>query len=348
MCILTYIPEGVQPDIGALTIGAENNDDGHGYALVDPRNQRIIVGKSMKADKLIAEFAALRKKLPAGPAMFHSRIATAGLVNESNCHPFRVGGDPYTVVGHNGILPKEAQPSAGDKRSDTRKFADQLLPMRNLDGARSMRKLAKWLLGDKLVILTVNPRWKSNAYLVNPGRGEWDDTTGIWYSNSSYTPTYGKYAWYRGGGRYMYDDHSRWSEAAVKCTGFDVCGRYTHLGTCLECQGSTSTLSDALKGFERCAHDGCTTETLGWFCQSHRALVPQDDPEQLLKTRMPDPCAVCQARNTVSTVTMVCTVCLTCQDCLEEAPGSCLCYAPNQLDREQAAVQAWVEGTVVG
>lgn len=134
-----------------------------------------------------------------GPALFHSRWATHGSVREENCHPFYVNGDKKTVLAHNGILPADAHPAKGDDRSDTRILADDLLPERyaKLDRKSTRRSLATWAgRGNKLLILTVDPAYRRNVYLVNAAAGTWDETTKMWHSNTSYlyAPTY-KYSW---------------------------------------------------------------------------------------------------------------------------------------------------------
>ncbi|MFE7803032.1 hypothetical protein [Nocardia sp. NPDC057440] len=66
-----------------------------------------------------------------------------------NCHPFVVGGDPRTVLAHNGIL---AHPSSGDPRSDRRIAAEDLLPRRpfgSLDSWAGHERLERWLGTDR-------------------------------------------------------------------------------------------------------------------------------------------------------------------------------------------------------
>lgn len=185
MCMLTFFPHGVQPDVEALANGAVANDDGHGFAIV--HGDRLIVRHGMDASNMIAKFTALRAELPDGPALFHSRLGTGGSVSRRNCHPFYVGDDRMTVVAHNGILPNTAQPFKGDWRSDTRYAAEEILPTRfsDIGSKRWRRRLTKWLgKHNKLVFLTVNPNYWQNAYILNEEAGEWNG--GIWYSALDY------------------------------------------------------------------------------------------------------------------------------------------------------------------
>ena len=157
MCLLTYFPSNRQPNEENLRNGSYINNDGHGWAIVS--NGTILTGHSLNADVAIREFVSTRKTHPNGPALFHSRFTTHGSTNLDNCHPFAVNGDQRTVIGHNGILacgntiPKE------DTRSDTRFFADEILPTFKFWRKRVQRHL-EGMIGsyNKIVILNVNPR----------------------------------------------------------------------------------------------------------------------------------------------------------------------------------------------
>lgn len=188
MCLLTYLPEGIQPNTVALTRGAKFNDDGHGFAIVIPRygkHGRILVRKSMKAAKLINEFAMLREVYPDGPALFHSRITTDGVTDLFNCHPFMLSGDKRTVIGHNGILPKSVRPDKGDPRSDTRIFAQEVAGKFALHTQLGRTLAGEWMGSfNKIVVLSVDPTFDQYGYIVNEDEGIWDE--GIWYSNSSF------------------------------------------------------------------------------------------------------------------------------------------------------------------
>lgn len=209
MCLLTFLPARVQPDVQALTIGAEANNDGHGFAIVaGPRLDELIVHRGMDRQAVIDAFTAVRAAHPAGPALFHSRSATHGKTNLDNCHPFIVGGDSRTVLAHNGVLPALVQPRKGDRRSDTRIAAEEFIPaFGSLRARRTRLKLARWMTPDnKMVILTVDRRFKQRAYILNEDAGIWDG--GIWYSNTSYRP-------YVSPGRYtgwVDDRHDDWHD----------------------------------------------------------------------------------------------------------------------------------------
>lgn len=193
MCILSYLPPDADTDMDGLENGCLSNPDGHGWAIA--HNGLIVMGRHLSADEALTKFALARKKYR-GPAIFHSRYMTHGRVSVENTHPFMVGGSHQTVLAHNGILPKAAHPVGQDGRSDTRKFADEILPRQfaKLDKRSVQKSLAKWCgAGNKLVILTVDPKYQSTAYIVNQAAGEWDSKTGIWHSNADYRAPFGRW-----------------------------------------------------------------------------------------------------------------------------------------------------------
>jgi hypothetical protein len=198
MCLLTFLPAEVMPDLDALANGAELNADGHGFAIVT--GDQILLGHGMNADTMIDAFDAARRDHPDGPALFHSRFSTHGTVDLDNCHPFTLGRDRRTVLAHNGVLPKAVQPGPGDPRSDTRIAAQSFLPaFGSLRSSRGRRRLQRWMTRDnKMVILTVDRRFRDRAYILNEDAGVWDQ--GIWYSNDGFRPwpprRFGSGAWW--------------------------------------------------------------------------------------------------------------------------------------------------------
>lgn len=185
MCLLTYFPPGISPDLSALSVGASANPHGHGFAVIAER--QIVVGRGMNAEEVLDQFRAVRARYPQREALFHSRYATHGDRIPANCHPFRLGSDARTVLAHNGVLPKRVHPGPFDPRSDTRIAAEDYLPRApfgSIDTVRGARGLASWLGSSKLLILTVDPAYHYSAYLFGSDAGCWDG--GIWYSNTSY------------------------------------------------------------------------------------------------------------------------------------------------------------------
>lgn len=207
MCILTFMPAGITADVEKLRTGGWNNDDGHGFAVHCGNN--IITGHGMDFETVLEQFLEVRKRNH-GHALFHSRITTHGKTNVDNCHPFRVGGDSRTVVGHNGMLPIDVP--IGDDRSDTRIFADTYLPSLGgvyaLDDPETFTLLEKWATGSKLVVLTADEWAQREFYILNENLGHWDKD-GVWWSNKSY-----EYRW--GATTYSYGYSSGWSTTVSK------------------------------------------------------------------------------------------------------------------------------------
>jgi len=244
MCILSFMPANVPADITALRNGGLSNPHGHGWALIakDERGREYIaVGKSMDLETALEDFRVAREEHPGGPALFHSRWATHGSQNEDNCHPFKVGDSPLTVVAHNGILPASAHPKNGDDRSDTRLFADEILctRYRRLDKPRAFEALGKFCgTGNKLVILTIDPRYRRNAYVVNEHLGDWDKDSGIWHSNDAWRD---EPYWYGKDYRSSYADIYTFGERRYGRTyGREQCyicgmGEVTASGYCNQC-----------------------------------------------------------------------------------------------------------------
>lgn len=188
MCLLLVASPNSTPKKKDLECASCNNPHGFGYAVI--AGDKIISGRGMSAKKVIREFLAVRKEFPNSYAMYHARLATHGVKNEENCHPFKVGGDSRTYLAHNGILDVDIH--ATDKRSDTRIFAEDILPnfggVKGLDNDNTWIILSKWAVGSKIAVLTVDPNANDSCYIINEKSGCWDND-GIWWSNDSYKPS---------------------------------------------------------------------------------------------------------------------------------------------------------------
>jgi glutamine amidotransferase len=185
MCLLVVASPNSTPKKKDLECASCNNPHGFGFAIITPKG--IVTGRGMSAKKVIKEFLEVRKEFPSGYAMFHARFATHGVKNEENCHPFKVPSLEDTYLAHNGIL--DIKIAAGDKRSDTRIFAEDTLPAMGgvaaLDDDHVWAMVSKWSLGSKIVVFTLDPAAASQCYIVNEDAGHWDND-GMWWSNSTY------------------------------------------------------------------------------------------------------------------------------------------------------------------
>ena len=185
MCLLVVASPNSTPRKKDLECASCNNPHGFGFAVVTPNG--IVTGRGMSSKKVINKFLEVRKEFPNSYAMFHARYATHGVKNEDNCHPFKVPSKYDTYLAHNGIL--DINISAGDRRSDTRIFAEDTLfamgGVTALDDAHVWTMVSKWALGSKIVIFTLDPDANDQCYIINENAGHWDNE-GMWWSNSTY------------------------------------------------------------------------------------------------------------------------------------------------------------------
>lgn len=195
MCTLTYCEPGFTPKKKDLTQSCRNNPDGFGFAIVT--DSGIIVGKDMNAAKLMKSFYKERYAHQDGPALFHSRIGTHGEKGIDNCHPFWVDEEKLTVVAHNGVMRVRSMAKKEDeKRSDTGIFAQDYLSrigVANLDSPQIFDMVEDWIgRGNKIVVLTVDPKAENQSYILNESTGHWirneEKVPMIWWSNTNYKP----------------------------------------------------------------------------------------------------------------------------------------------------------------
>lgn len=188
MCLLVVCNPNSTPSKDELTTGACKNPHGFGFAI--DTGSGIISERSMSAKKSIARFLELREQYPNGYAMWHARYATHGVKNELNCHPFKVSGEHDTYLAHNGVL--DILIPKGDRRSDTRIMAEELLPrlggVSALDDDYVYDMIGSWSNGNKIAVMTNDPSAQYKIYIINESAGSWD-SNGIWWSNNSHQPT---------------------------------------------------------------------------------------------------------------------------------------------------------------
>lgn len=311
MCILSYLRPGVPVDEDGLLNGGLSNPDGHGWAITDQANGTIRIGKSMDLLDALDSFITAREELPRGHALFHSRWATHGKLDTSNVHPFVAGHSEQTVVAHNGILPSAAHPAKGDPRSDTRLFADEILSTRyrRLNRDRVREALANWITDrNKLVILTVDPRYRHNAYLINSKMGTWDTDSGIWHSN------------------YDYESTPRWLGTWSSSTK----GGVTNYWKSPAALGYNSTT-------KRWEEDKTPRQT---------ALELRAGVAEVIEARDLERCVYCQETVNAAQVCIACGTCQDCLE--DERDCQCFQKLVNDANRkrqdDEAEYQSWLEG----
>lgn len=262
MCMLCVIPPNVIPSREKLENSALNNPDGFGFAIVIPSENRIHVERTMNADTSISRFLEMRAKYMGGYALWHARFATHGALTVENCHPFQVGvGNTQTYMAHNGIL-SVIEP-VGDTRSDTRIFAEDILPtiggVTSLDNEQVWNILEDFTAGSKVVFLTVDPRAKHQCYILHENKG-WKETSGVWWSNQSChlisKPIYTALPF-----NYGLKDSQATDNPIGECEVCDSWGNYEEIfeegycKMCGSCNGCKSYVSDCLcyqgSGFDK-------------------------------------------------------------------------------------------------
>lgn len=320
MCILQYYPSHTQPVRDHLVTSCENNPHGFGWAIIV--GDVIMTGHSMDAGEAIEEFIHCRAEYPQGDALFHARITTHGTTSLDNCHPFYINGRSDMVLAHNGMLP--CQPKPGDRRSDTRIFAEEVImrDFRRLDREKVIKRLSSWVGYSKVLILSTNPAYKQSAYLINSQMGHWSEA-GVWYSNDSYREDpWAKYCcddttWFwpesntLGKARSTYDDDDMWV-----CIGPNGgCGRTMDWCDCVT----------PVFGVRRMAGLYETAK------EDHRET---DDPDTWF-------CRGCKMVGWVSSLTLKCNMCKY-MYCCDMPQSACQCWDPDDtMESRRRAVDAF-------
>lgn len=187
MCIIAYKPKGIQaPQKAVLQTCFNNNPDGAGLLLLRKDSNIISIYKGFFS---FDSFYQVAKSLDIGIddiAVYHFRIATSGLIDAGNCHPFPISNVVQDLTAtyietdkafvHNGIIGK-----GKGKLSDTMIYVkDKLFPMRHsLSVKKTQKKIEKDTMGSRTITIDT----VTNTILLT---GEWIDIDGVKFSNSTY------------------------------------------------------------------------------------------------------------------------------------------------------------------
>jgi len=186
MCIIAYKPQGVSIDHHILETCFVNNPDGAGFMF--PCESKLLIRKGyFEFEDFLAAWNKCRKvhgdRLP---VVFHFRIATAGEIDKTNCHPHHIARDLGFV--HNGILSCVNVPKESDI-SDTIIYRDRYLGRltgQSLRNATLFDKIGRHIgKGNKFVFMN----GAGKVLICNEKQGVWKD--GLWFSNHSYLPRFG-------------------------------------------------------------------------------------------------------------------------------------------------------------
>lgn len=168
----------------------DNNPDGFGMAWIEKSEIRIF--KELINDLLAYDRYKEIRKSNNKPILLHFRIATHGMIDLANCHPFRI--DNNTVFAHNGIIDIHTTKT----ESDTIAFNNQLLKKLPIDFIfdKTFMKLIEMAIGNsKLVFLHASGKFR----IANNNLGLWKSEN--WYSNESFKQS-----------KYIYTDYTKLNE----------------------------------------------------------------------------------------------------------------------------------------
>lgn len=322
MCMLTVIPAGIVPDTEGIYNGTITNTHGHGFGILI--GGRVKIYHDMNAERAVERFDKVRRANPEGPALFHSRWATHGVRNESNCHPFRIGGDRKTILAHNGVLPSNTHPRAGDQRSDTKLFAQDIFPKRwaaHLDNPDQFQALQNYCGSwNKLAIITANTdRYKRNLYIVNAKSGIWAKD-GLWYSNTDYLPYVRQAVTRYTGTTSVYDPITKmWTSGPLsKAKGINANRRTADW----EWDGRV---------------DSWSADSYADLGGSPAFLEVIESAEgasgEARRSKYPAECPWCFESDGINPIHGSCERCGTCLDCVEPL-SVCMCYVPESAGRD--------------
>ncbi len=201
MCIIIVKPKGKTIDKRLARHCWSRNSDGAGFAF--SHNDKIRVHKELKD---FEKFWSLYERFIIKPQMqceeyqdlngthnkrsreleknilIHFRIGTSGLVSRENIHPFCISSK--LAFAHNGII-TGIDTTKDDQYSDTYLFNELV---RSLPSGwtknKSINTFIKNFIGINSKLAFINN--KGNYSFVREAAGEWDEITGLWFSNTTF------------------------------------------------------------------------------------------------------------------------------------------------------------------
>lgn len=200
MCHLHFSPPGTVIAESWLRNSATTNRDGNGWAAV--LDGELVVFKSMNLNEAVTSFLQFQEAHPDTARVWHTRFGTAGEDTIRGVHPHFIGkrgkGKLFGVIAgaefrtnavalfHNGILPSKYQPKRTDFRSDTRLYAETVLPgLGDLSQAGVQAKIAKDIGGGNKFIVIDARAGRTPVTIINEDSGHWT-SAGTWASNSDH------------------------------------------------------------------------------------------------------------------------------------------------------------------
>jgi glutamine amidotransferase len=170
MCLAIYKPKSLIVDEDDIYLGFLTNPDGAGFSY--KYRGAINIEKGFFG---FDDFYDVYQNYQELECCIHFRLATHGIIDEDNCHPFPV--NKKLALLHNGIIDI---PCPSIKKSDTWHFVEQYIKpnagevLNNLSLQRTLKKV----IGYSKVIL----HGTNKVVILNECWGEWVD--GVWFSNN--------------------------------------------------------------------------------------------------------------------------------------------------------------------
>ena len=208
MCLISVFPKGVPKDSefvkSCLISGFKTNgSSGNGlmYLREDENYTIVHVDKGyFSFNTFLDRFESLKFK-PGDVVVVHHRIATQGLVNSKNCHPFIADKVLYNepkcdisfesldyklVIAHNGAFRDFGGSTDSDTADWVKSLSDDLDKRRLLwENPVEFNKKYRSEIGNFCRLAIVNSH-SSEVKLLSAFENEWIEDQGCYFSNSAY------------------------------------------------------------------------------------------------------------------------------------------------------------------
>lgn len=206
MCIAIYKPAHLEISRDILENCFINNPDGAGFAYINVDHlghKKIIIYKTMEFSKFYDKYTRAIRNAPDSPFLLHFRIATHGVVDTTNCHPFFINKNMVFI--HNGVISKVRKDKV---LSDTQVFNEDILKKLNpsdiMKSGAVKDLIENYIVGSKIAVLTIDGEHR----IFNESSGLWKD--GIWFSNTSYMKKTSVFGVGKGASSYSSGDTYNW------------------------------------------------------------------------------------------------------------------------------------------
>ncbi len=187
MCVIIDRPAGVPIDSDLIKASVRQNSDGWG--IIAPADGNLEIIKDLDNSKAVAAVESLGDR----PFVFHARLATHGIKNLANCHPFEILNGMYALV-HNGVFSNMPETFAG--LSDTFHFAYLIVePLLGYDPEAFDNGVLQELMESLCGWSKVGVVRASDGAAVWSNRSKGVDHEGLWLSNSGPLMSYSAKYW---------------------------------------------------------------------------------------------------------------------------------------------------------